>query len=108
MGRYMNELRQIQEQHDIMTRTHSRIMDMYGAQMDDYARSWNETRSRMDAEVYQRDVARLIPLVQKEMVEEIRRDVLKSLEVQVTDKASPALKSLNQELDKLFTQGRRR
>lgn len=41
MGRYMNELRQIQEQHDIMTRTHSRIMDMYGAQMDDYARAWN-------------------------------------------------------------------
>ena len=64
--------------------------------MDDFGRSWNQAHAQIEEDMYQRDMARLLPLVQKEMVEEIRRDVLKSLEVQVTDKATPALKSLNQ------------
>lgn len=52
--------------------------------------------------MYQRDMARLLPLVQKEMAEEIKRDVLKSLEVEVIDQASPAIREINKELDKLF------
>ena len=52
--------------------------------------------------MYQRDMARLLPLVQKEMVEDIKREVLKGLDVQIKDQASPAIEAINQELDKLF------
>lgn len=58
--------------------------------------------------MYQRDMARLLPLVQKEMAEEIKREVLKGLDVQIKDQASPAIKAINQELDKMFKQGRGR
>lgn len=52
--------------------------------------------------MYQRDMARLIPLVKKEIAEEVRQDVLKSLSVEVKDQASPAIREINKELDKLF------
>ena len=76
--------------------------------MDDFGRSWNQAHAQIEDDMYQRDMARLLPLVQKEMAEEIKRDVLKSLEVEVIDQASPAIKQINQELDKLFKQGRGR
>ena len=70
--------------------------------MDDFGRSWNQAHAQIEEDIYQRDMARLIPLVKKEIAEEVRQDVLKSLSVEVKDKASPAIREINKELDKLF------
>lgn len=70
--------------------------------MDDFGRAWNQAHAQIEEDIYQRDMARLIPLVKKEIAEEVRQDVLKSLSVEVKDKASPAIREINKELDKLF------
>lgn len=70
--------------------------------MDDFGRSWNQAHAQIEDDMYQRDMARLIPLVKKEIAEEVRQDVLKSLSVEVKDQASPAIREINKELDKLF------
>ena len=70
--------------------------------MDDFGRSWNQAHAQIEEDIYQRDMARLIPLVKKEIAEDVRQDVLKSLSVEVKDKASPAIREINKELDKLF------
>ena len=70
--------------------------------MDDFGRAWNQAHAQIEEDIYQRDMARLIPLVKKEIAEEVRKDVLKSLSVEVKDQASPAIREINKELDKLF------
>lgn len=70
--------------------------------MDDFGRAWNQAHAQIEEDIYQRDMARLIPLVKKEIAEEVRQDVLKSLSVEVKDQASPAIREINKELDKLF------
>lgn len=63
MGKYMDELRHIQENHSLMQRSHQRIMSMFGSQMDDFGRSWNMAHAQIEEDTYQRDYARLLPLV---------------------------------------------
>jgi len=52
MGKYYDELRQVQEQHRIMTGMRQRTMAMFGSQMDDYGRAWNQAHNQIDEEIY--------------------------------------------------------
>lgn len=45
MGKYMDELRRTQEHHNYSISNHQRIMNMFGSQMDDYGRAWNQAHA---------------------------------------------------------------
>lgn len=63
MGKYYEEMRRTQENYQHTRGAHQRIMAMYGSQMDDFGRSWNQAHAQIEEEMYQRDMARLLPLV---------------------------------------------
>ena len=76
---YRDQLRSLQEQRTSLNR---RIRDrevMYGSIMSDEARAWNNAHDNIRSMYYDREIAKIEKLAQKELEDEIVDNVMKRL-----------------------------
>jgi len=102
MGKYMNELRRLQEQQRMEERNYTSLMNRYGHLMNDMGRAFNSTRHDIEAAYLSREIAAITGKAYQELVEEAAADVLKKVSVEVKDEASPVIRNLQKEIQNLF------
>ena len=102
MGKYMNELRRLQERQRYEEQNHSYIMNRFGYLMDDYGRAFNTSHHNLKAAAIANQIAAISDKAYQEMVEEAAADVLKKVSVEVKDEASPVIRNLQKEIQNLF------
>ena len=102
MGKYLNEYNRLMEQKISMGKLHSRLLNQYGHIMSNEARALNEANWSMREQMYNRDIEIAQKNALNEMAEEVYQRVMKSLQVEVRNEASPAITELKKEIDNLF------
>lgn len=102
MGKYLNEYNRLMEQKISMGKLHSRLLNQYGHIMSNEARALNEANWSMREQMYNRDIEIAQKNALNEMAEEVYQRVMKSLQVEARNEASPAIKELKKEIDNLF------
>ena len=103
MGKYLNEYNRLMEQKASMKKHHSQILNQYGGIMSNEARALNEAHWSLSEQIYDRDIAIAQKNALNEMAEEVYQRVMKSLSVEVKDEASPAIREIRREIEKLFS-----
>ena len=102
MGKYLNEYNRLMEQKISMEKLHSRLLNQYGHIMSNEARALNEANWSMSEQMYNRDIEIAQKNALNEMAAEDYQRVMQSLQVEVRNEASPAIKELKKEIDNLF------
>lgn len=102
MGKYNDELKRLQHQRETNRRLHNSKMGNWGYLMDDYAKTYNTSHFNIQEEYYARQIEAIEDKAREEMINEMTAEVLKRIDIQVKDNATPALKDLQKELSKLF------
>ena len=102
MGKYMNELRRLQEQQRMEEQSYSSLMNRYGHLMNDMGRAFNTSHHNIKAAAIANQIAAISDKAYQEMVEEAAADVLKKVSVEVKDEASPVIRNLQKEIQNLF------
>ena len=102
MGKYLNEYNRLMEQKASIKKHHSQLLNQYGGIMSNEARALNEAHWSLSEQIYDRDIAIAQKNALNEMAEEVYQRVMKSLQVEVRNEASPAIKDLKKEIDNLF------
>ena len=103
MGKYLNEYNRLMEQKASIKKHHSQILNQYGGIMSNEARALNEAHWSLSEQIYDRDIAIAQNNALNEMAEEVYQRVMKSLSVEVKDEASPAIREIRREIEKLFS-----
>lgn len=103
MGKYLNEYNRLMEQKASIKKHHSQILNQYGGIMSNEARALNEAHWSLSEQIYDRDIAIAQKNALNEMAEEVYQRVMKSLSVEVKDEASPAIREIRREIEKLFS-----
>lgn len=103
MGKYMDEYNRLMEQKSSLKHTHERIFNQYGHIMSPEAKAMNQASWGLSEKMYDRDIERVQKLAMKEIEEEVYQRVMKSLSVEVKDEASPAIREIRREIEKLFS-----
>lgn len=102
MGKYNDELKRLQNRRETLRRLHNSKMGTWGNVMDDFAKAYNTAHFNIEDDYYSRQIAAIEGKAREEMINEMTAEVLKRVDVQVKDNATPALKDLQKELSKLF------
>lgn len=71
---------------------------MFGSIMSPEAKAWNEAHDNIQMEYYDREIARLEPLAQKELEDEITANILKNIEKGIYVDASKIGKEIQKAL----------
>ena len=74
------ELRDLRERKRFEEQNKRNTYAMFGSIMSPEAKAWNEAHDNIQMEYYDREIARLEPLAQKELEDEITANILKNIE----------------------------
>ena len=102
MGKYNDRLKQLQNDRRLHKQVFDSTMNRWAHLMDDNAKMLNTTHFNIEDEYYARQIAEIESKAKEEMIHEMTAEVLKRIDIQVKDNATPALKDLQKELSKLF------
>ena len=92
------ELRDLRERKRFDEQTKRNTYAMFGSIMSPEAKAWNETHDSILMEYYDREIARLEPLAQKELEDEITANILKNIEKGISVDASKIGKEIQKAL----------
>lgn len=77
--KYRDALKRAQTNRQEAISRVDRIESMFGHLMDDYGRAWNRHNRDTFVNIYDREIAQLEPLAQKEMEEEMIQNIMKGV-----------------------------
>ena len=92
------ELRDLQERRRLEQSMIRNRNSMFGSIMSPEAKAWNEAHDNIQMEYYDREIARLEPLAQKELEDEITANILKNIEKGISVDASKIGKEIQKAL----------
>lgn len=102
MGRYNDELKRLQSQRRAFANLHNSTMQRWQHLMSDEAKVYNTTHFNITDRYYERQISAIEDKAREEMIREATEEVLKRVEVQITDEATPKLKDLRKQIETMF------
>lgn len=102
MGRYNDELKRLQSQRRAHANLHNSTMQRWQHLMSDEAKAYNTNHFNITDRYYERQISAIEDKAREEMIREATEEVLKRVEVQITDEATPKLKELRKQIETMF------